>query len=70
MVFFSFQHEWLASRGVAGATGLDSRNSVLVNVKEKMWVESVMLYLMDWIENIDSEEFEVRGLDGGVNDVD
>jgi len=46
------------------------RNSVLVNVKEKMWVESAMLYLMDWIENIDSFEHEVRGLDGGVDDVD
>ena len=62
-------NDWLLGASVEQQDWL-SRNSVLVNVKEKMWVESAMLYLMDRVENIDSDEHEVQGLEGGVDDVD
>jgi hypothetical protein len=46
-----------------------SRNSIQVDVKEKMWVESAFLYLMDRTENIETHDHGVHGLSGGVDDV-
>ena len=47
-----------------------SRNSIQVDAKEKMWVESASLYLMDRTENIETHDHGIHGLSGEVDDVD
>jgi hypothetical protein len=46
------------------------RNSVQVDVKEPMWVESAPMYLMDEMENIQTDDHGIFGHSGGVDDVD